>query len=567
MVVSIYSGLTDKKLDNLHLQLTNKYGNILMDNSPIEERRIALLASIPGNEVEQKQELNSICEFVKEFVYRCFRNLALSIYCAMMKLNDYSPWNDSEKVGISFCRNILNVPNDQSVTDVEFIRFQMLIDKWDKQNGQKSGKEYSDYCKNFSMVIFGKKYTNSFGKVNDLFDVLEADCFLWITTTKHYSLRFILGEIEKSEIEKNKVCIFQREFIRSPQVILSIAAEVYNDTNIIRKESLGVIFYIKWQHYYMQTMSERIHSSMHINTAICEGLKKYAMNYYGVSNIRELNAIKDQFIQNQLDAIVFHEAGHHKVNADFDQLHFDFSWIFFDSEYNVGNVILEILADMALQEGHRMGAYSRFLERGRIKPRQTIGDYYVYMSDSWFLDEEDNEFLSLQSEVAVGTALYFVNPDSTVNFDLIASEKDHFYRFFMKKYTNLIDSLLAVIRNATYDLEIKKLDFDQLELKVQEMHKDTCNNMPLEDLRHMSFYWKNVVGFLEKYSVEGWKIYQRILNDEAFLLQQDILTMVTNGNTVKYKHSLREYIVQRCQEIGIIDIKKTGKNTGKLLIA
>jgi hypothetical protein len=566
MEVSIYSCLTNKALENLHMKFTRKYGKVLTDDSrSLEERRIALMALLPSNEAEQEREFSSIREFAKEYVYRQLKEFALIICLAMEKRADYSPW-DEERTYISFCRNILNVPTGRSVFDTDFCHLRLILEKCDERNGNKTGEEYLDYCKKFSLEIFGRKYADHY-KLNDLFEILKDDSFLWITTTNYYSLRFVFGQLQKNEFEGNKIMVIRKEYIRSPQMVLTIAAEVYQDTNIIRRESMAVIFYNKWLNYFSQAIFERRYALLHINSSIREGLKKFAMNYYGVSNKLELNAVKDVFLSSMVDGIVFHEAGHHYSNAHMERLHFDFSYVFHGEHGNTGNTLNEMLADWATQEGHRKGAFTRFLERGRINPRQTTGDIYVYLSDNWFLDEEDEEFMGLLSEITLGTTLYIIRPDSTIDFDLLEREKDRIYAFFMQKYINLINSLLAVIRDSTYDFGLKKLDFSQLELKVEEMHKDTSNAKTLEELRHESFYWKNIIGFLEEYSAEeGWIQYQKILAYEASLLKQEILEMITNGHAEKYNYSLRNYIVKRCREIGIIE-RASKEKSGKVLIA
>jgi hypothetical protein len=571
MEVSFFSSMTDEKLENLHSQLTTKYGKVLKvlidDSRPIQERRQALIAQIPGNESEKKEEINLLREFVKERVFRTLKTWAMIIYLAMEKLADYRPF-DEEKVSISFCRNIMNVSPNMAVTDRIFNRFLRKIDKFDEHNGCKSGEEYRELCKTFSLKIFGIDYSDSEHKINDLFDLLNANYHLLITRFKYFGQRFVFSEREELEVEGIKVWIM-KEYICSPQFILAIAAEVYETTSIIRIKALHVIFKNKWLGYFSQTILERAIARLHWNTNIGEGFLKFAMHYFGISNIRQAREKKDLVLESILDGTIWHEEGHHKSHDDMSPDNYIFSYVFNNGDYNLGTVLKEMLADWSPQEGTRKGSFSRFLERSKTNPRQTTAEVYMYLSDNLFMsveEKDDDASWGLFTDVAVGSAIYFIDPNGTVNFNRLADEKDKFYSFFLMKHSNLINRLLAVIKSSTYDLGIKKLNFDQLEQRVEEMHKDTSNNAkPLEKLRHESFYWIEIVDFLQQYSIDGWSQYQKILAKEALLLKQEILEMITNGNAKSYNYSLRNYIIARCTEIGIID-KVGEENAEKILL-
>jgi hypothetical protein len=553
MKASIFSDLTDEELNSLYNDFATKYGKDLRDETrQMEERKLTGLAAARYTDKEmQEQEKLHVRECLKEVLFRALKELALIMYLAMDKCGDFGLFG-KKRISISFFRKVLDIPNDRYVTWYDDIRFRQILDECDKRNGRKSGDDYLEYCKNFSMEIFGKQYqATELDEVNELFELLDADYYLWLTTTRHCVIRFVFGLLEKREIEGNKIWIMQKEFIRSPQLILNIAAEVYKDSSIIRWDACEVIFFNKWQEFFNQSVIENKHALRHIYSSIREGFKKFTLFYSGATNTQEIIKIKDAFILDKLiDGICYHEWGHHISHKDMESVYYDFHWIFTESD-NLGHVLAEVLADWAPQRGQKKGAFSRFVELSETDIKQATANVYMYMSDNWFV-EEDEELQSLASDVLVSLALSYINPDSTVNFDRLAREINQIYTFFLERHKHLIDKLLAVIRNSYYDFGIKKQDYADLEQRIFEMYQNTRNAKPLEELRHADFFWGNVVGFLEKFSTDGWEQYQKVLAEEAYSLKLTLLEMITNGNGRKYNHSLRTYITERSKEIGII---------------
>jgi hypothetical protein len=555
MEISIYSKLTDEQLSHLHTQYTAKYGKALFDETrPLEERKLAKLISesVNGDTQEQERERFSVCECLKEIIYRESKEIAELTYLAMKKRDDFGI-PDEHKVTISFCRNIMNIPDDREVNYLDVDSFRRVLNECDRRNGCKSADVYMEYVKNYALDILGKKFPIA---DTDLFDelhqLINSDWYFWTTLSIPYGPRFALGVLDKREIDNNKVWVLLDEYARSPQLSLNIAAEVFRDTTIIRQESLNVIFLCKWLKYFDQSEAERRYDALrHVNSAIREGIKKMALSLYDAFNTEDVLKIKDIFIHDMVDGVIWHEMGHHVSYKDFDPVHFNFHYTINNNE-NSGSVLLEALADWAPQYGHKKGAFTRFLEVAQNDPKRAARDIWVYMSDCWFPDEK-SEYMSLYSDVLIGLALYFINQDGTVDFKRIALEKDQIYAFLQERFRNLVERLLAMIRQSEYDFTIKNLNFCELEDKELKMHQESGKSKSLEELRKSNSFWENMVGYLEKFSKDGWKQYQNIMSEENKLLEQEILKMVAKDNQEEYRYSLRNYIVKRAKEIGIID--------------
>jgi flagellar biosynthesis regulator FlbT len=549
-----YSSLTDEEINHMQNEHASQYKEMLDDSLPFEDRKLdKLVAAKYKDKPHQKRVIKSVCDCFLEYLYRHLRELSIIIYLAMLKLNEFGPHGEN-MVSISFCRCILNIPNDCQATFIDAMNFELILDEYDRRNGSKSGEEYKSYCNNFSINLFGRNCTAAdFDDIaNELFILMGMeDIFLWGALSSPYGLRVCLGVLEEHEIEKNKYLVMRKELIRSPQLISSIAAEVFKDSTIIRMVSIEIIFRNKWEEYFNQSALDRKIALYHDYSAIREGFKKYALLHYGISNKEELEQKREAFINDMiLIGVIWHELGHHIGNEDMKQEHYDFHWVFPNAD-SIGSSLEEALADYAGQKGSKKGPIISFLEMARTNINAATAMVFVYLSDYWFLDDED-EYFGIRSNVMVGTMISFLRPDGTVDFERLGTSIEKLYIFFLERFGNLVDQLLTVIRNAEYDFGVRKLDFQKLEERIFEMHQNTRNAKPLEELRHSSVYWANAVDFLEKYSVEGWKRYQQVLADETINVQRALLNIITENNGEKYNNSLRLFIVEKAKESGII---------------
>ncbi|GBR74678.1 hypothetical protein NO1_1812 [Candidatus Termititenax aidoneus] len=558
MEISIYSKSTDDELKKLHEQFSAKYGAALQDDArSLEDRQlIRLVAKKIKQPDKQTEEIHSVQEFIKEYLYRKLKELALLIYLAMDKCKDFGPMGE-QRVSISFCRNVLNISNNREVTQFDADRFRRLLDECDKRNGVKSGDAYLAYLKkDFVLELFGIKYGYlDLSGLNLLFDLIGLGCYLLSAHHRSFGVRFIFGAVEKKELENNQVFIIQQEYIRAPQFVLSIAAEVFQDSTMIRREACEVIFFNKWQKFFDQSKAERKHALHHVNSALREGVKEKALAFYAAQKTEDVLKVKEIFIEEMIDGILWHEMGHHVSFQDMGQPYRALVNTFTEGAENIGAILPEALADWAPEQGARKGAFTRFLELSKTDVRRAARDLYVYISDNWFVDESE-EFMSLMSNILAGLAVYFVQPDGAVDFARLSKEKDQIYSFLQKRYKGLIDRLLAVFQQSIYEVGIHRLDYNGLEKEVFKMYQNAYagHRYTMEELRAYSPFWINITAYLKKFSKANWEKYQEILAEEADLVEKMILRVVTKGQEEKYKNSLREYIITRAKELGLIQI-------------
>jgi len=578
MKISIYSNLTDEELEALHIQLTEKYGRDLQDDSkPSEERKLVKLVERKASSDKQVEEIAGVCEFAKEHVYRKLKELAFIEYQVMDKQKDFGIYGEL-RVSMSFCRNILSIPNDREVTIFDDDRFRRILKECDKSHGNKSVEDYQAYIKNFTLELFEKKYLNvNLDEINKLFDLLNVNYYFYVTTTN-----FIFGIIEKSLIGDKYIITFQKEYIRSPNDILSIAAFARKDGMIIREEACEVIFFNKWQRFHYQLKSERNCALRHIDSAIRDGIIEHTLFLYKAINTTDVLQIKKIFMQNMRDGIIWHEVGHFISNTEIDLDHTRSAFRGkLNNDSKAGHVLLEILADYAPIRDQKKGAFARFAELAKTDIVQATRNLYSYMSDNYFLDENEEDFMCLMTNVLIALSMYFINPDGSVDFIRIANEYEKVYELALKRFRILCDNMLAVIRHSRYEINTRQLDFYDLAKEILEIaqnpqHEKADNQFDyshfqnkienefkhnddislLEKLPTLETYWSFwtlMEKYLEKYSKTGWEQYENVQREEAVELERLIFSEIIKKDGAKYENSLHNYIVERAKEIGIIE--------------
>ncbi|MDR2096382.1 MAG: hypothetical protein LBP76_12840 [Treponema sp.] len=533
--VSQYSDFSDKDLRALHTELTFKYGRFLSDCSiPSAERRIEKLIPAAAGENERAEELRKVREAVKEILFRQLKEWCLLIFLAMEKNKNWGSPGET-RVFMSFCRNIMNIPNNREVTQFDADRFRRILGECDTRNGKKTAGAYLDFINGYHIDLLGMKFHNyELAHINDVFDLLGADYYLF-SKSDPYGSRFIFGEKTGIDAGGVKAILLRREFIRSAHFVLSIAAEIADDSTVIRHEACEVIFFNKYQQFFRQSKAELRHAAKHVNSALREKFKEKALAWYGIHKKEDITeAVKEAFIRDiMLDGIIFHEAGHHCSFADLNPVHAAFHNVLASSDHS-GGVLLEALADWAPAKGERRGAFARFAELSKTDAGRANAAVYAYLSDAWFVDEQD-EFMALMNDVLAALALHTVKPDGSVDFALIEREQHGIYGMLLKRYSDLTRRLLDILYRADYTIpadsgNLYEVAYETVETEVYRMYRNSVNYRPLEQLRLFPPFWINMAGYLKKYSPEGWKQYRAALETEAAGLRQAVLGLVTSNN-------------------------------------
>jgi len=534
--------MTDNELDNNHIKFTIKYGQAitksLKEDIPLDENMIS------------DMKFDNLCEFVLEWLIRSFRYWALIIYLAMEKTKNFFPHGE-HRTKIGFIRVINHIPNNREVNYYDLDSFNLTVSLCDKKYGEKTGEELVELLNGFSIELFGSKYPHTnLHLLKKLINLLNVDCFLFNTDSSPYGCRFLLGRMEKRFVDQAEFYMVITEYIRSPQLVLSLAAEVYGKSSIMRKTALEVITFNKSEKYFDQTKYELNRALRHPNSAIREGLKSCIFHFYGINNKKQFLDIKDIYLNEMVEMIFMHETGHILTYKQLDPVEYAFQNCFNESD-DVLHTLSEMLADWAIEKDSKKGTISKIVELSKVDIKRATKEFYTLLSDNWFVDEEE-EYLPLFSNCQVGLGSAFICADRSINFKKLEAENGEIYHLLLMIFKDIIHRLLDVIHNAHYNFGVSTLDYDDLEQQVFEMYENSPNaKSSIEELRKFTFYWKNIIGQLD-YSQDGWEQFNKVFSEGAAFLEQTILDFASGGNAQKYGNSLRKFIVERAKETGII---------------
>jgi len=546
--VSIYSDLsTDELLRQHHLD-TFKYGKLLFNNNvPPEKRKLINLITANPYILNPEIERFQICERGKELLYRSAFDLSVLIFKVIESKQDYGI-HGRDRVYFSFLRSTLSIPTNERYIKYSHKKlFENVIEDIDKKHGSKSIDYYIEFIKNFKITLFGIDFpiadTDKFVELRFL---LDSDWFFW-TSYSQYP-RFILGEMSTLTVDNISIPLMTHEYIRSPQWIVNIVAEVFKDSTIIRRYSYEVIFN-KWiSHLDEKTKIEQYQISRNANLLMGEGLKKMTLLNLNVYNVSDLLSIKEKLINEQIILTYKHEQGHHLSYKDMmDPVNFHFA---INNDDRVGSVLIETLADWKC-------SISYLINLSRKNNDLAVAMMYNYMADYWYCEDiEDSDYMSLHSDIQVGLPISFVKKNGKIDWEKLAAEQEKIDKFLLLKYNQLVEKLINFIQSSLFDLGNgkKPINFSKLEKYELKEQKEKSNGKinTLDDLRQSSSYWENMQGHLEQYNPSRFSQYNQIILELGIQLERDVLELV--GGNKEFK-TLREYIIDRAKECGIIQMK------------
>jgi len=547
-----YFSLKPRNLDNYYpiedLEKTNqeyaeKIGELLFNNP-------SLLNENPPKELCGKERKKFI-KFLKELIYRIFKEIAIIQFLIMQKSSDFGAMREDE-ISFFFCRILLNIPPNREINLFDYFSFQELVQKTDINYGEKNAEEYRKFLKETPIQIIGVNFSYYF--LDDLIkfiDSLNTDFTIYIEYTTKGVCDFIFGKARKSIIHNKKCYIFEKEIIRSPGFILSFAAIAGAKRLVIRKESCESIFYNKWQSFSFKLKKNKSIDKIDIYENIREGLKAMALSYYNVKKKSEIKLIKKVFIADMIDGIVFHELGHY-VNRDDIPNHLEtFSKPFITTDF-VTSVLHENLADWASEKNSLKGAIVRFLEIAKINPTKATGLIYVYLSDNWFIKDKE-DFMVLQSEISTALILQFINDDGSIAFDRIELEHNKIYNFLLKFIINILETSYRKIVNGKFKIASRHLNYSQIEKKILNNDKRWRIFQTREELLSDFIFCSYLWSYVNNDSSETKKEIYDFFETEKNNLKREVLKMVTNGHADLFNNSLRNYIFSKYQKIGILN--------------
>lgn len=437
------------------------------------------------------QQLESLKQAIELSTLDRLKYISLFEFFAMKKSGEWGSAGEYQ-IRLSMMGHILGKSPDDIIGFQDQDTFSELIDSYYKQLNMElvDSKDLHVLAKTFTFDFFGRSIPNSDPETfNTLLRFLGSKKSVYISNFDN-ARRFIYGEAKVYSISNHDIVWFTTELCRSPHFIMAEAACSGDRDVLVRQVSLETVFVQKWLPVLDEAGSYYI-SPNDKPRVISEAIKRKALASLGITTKRDLLAKKDEFLKIMGETIIYHELGHVVVQNDI--LSKDIGPVAEGTKslgYQIFLSLVEVLADFAPSYNNLHGAIKHIYNVSLKSPKKATAMFYVYLSDIWFFDTQD-DYMFLYSELVMFAMMRYINQDQTINFDKInhdihfdkrkkVENKDtkRFVNFLFAMLIKETKALHALLAKSVYKLEGQTHIFQSLRALIQyvfESNKTTLN--------------------------------------------------------------------------------------------
>lgn len=309
--------------------------------------------------------------------------LCLLDYYRMLCSGD---WGDGgeQAVKLSFCRLFLNLPPHIELTYDHAEIFYGLIDQKLKDLGI-SGMSLADIESELDAFVFqyqGKSY--SLDDLENCYEDLRLSESTCVIQGGYYgkSIEFILGDGWMDVFESVQVTTITSEWMRSPSVLIPIAAMISFRHVYIRQLALQSIFYQKWVPFLAQGWMPEASDAVRVSSWI----KQRAV--WAFEN--KLLESEVEFVADMRINVLYHELGHAIIQHE--RLDLKVATLGEGAKMLGPQILLdllEVLAEVADESGAMRGPLFNMIDISKTNPDHANRLFWTYWSDAWFFDTPD----------------------------------------------------------------------------------------------------------------------------------------------------------------------------------
>ncbi len=495
-------------------------------------------------------------KFVVEYVKQKLSDLSILNYLYRKKSNNWSGLGKSYSE-FSMCYSIFDLDSSYQVSDYKINAFRNFVNLSEYKWGNLDSKGYLEILKNGSFNFFGVQINHSsLGSLNKYLKVLGLEN-LYLYSTEYQNIpEFILGELKEIEIQGLKACIIKKELTRSPYYTFSLAGFA-KEPPFVRLESLKHIFMSKWQVYMNTANKANTIAGNKLITSIAYALKNKILELNGIVTSKSLNSMKNKFLDGLTKSIIIHEYGHIEDKYYMDPVLRNIASCV-NKHNTTAHILMEIIADWIpeIKSNGEKGGISGLVELGRKNEKAALSHAYFYLSDCFFIQEEEDDLMDLVTEVLSSLLLYFINEKGNLDIDKLEKERDSIFYFAVDFLEGFTKQILSIIEKSDFHVKSEVLSFDDIKnMVIKEF--DNKENKSIEDYYLEYSFWDKIFIYVNEYSQHAKEEIELYIKDSDIRLSNEVLNLVSNGNPEKYNMSLRTYLFEQYKYIGIL------KNTYK----
>lgn len=483
-----------------------------------------------------------------------------------MEISD--DWGESGKqqVQVSFCRNLLKIDPIEQLTSENFSTFSTTVNHNIKKLGIDTiSKETAlSNLKDHRFSLLGKQF--------ELFKTSEFNKILTFIGSKKFlhagqygkQMEFIMGSGKQTSIEGYDIIHVSKEYIRTPNNIVSMAAIIGHQNIYIRIESLKTIFMQKWVQMFDYSEFDMISIYADPFWNIAEGIKQRVLDMYNIESKDSLLAIKSQFLSDMSETILHHELGHGIVHHDI--IPFEIGAIGEATKIfgeNIYTGILEFLADFSPRKNNLMGPIQNMIAISKTDRNRAKALYYMYMSDTWFYNTSDTYMFTYSDLMTLVLIRYLEKND--INFEQL--EKDFvpskdggnsssIFTYIFNLFSNDMTEIKAISENATFNVSNRPLNFRSIQEFLIGEFKKNDGFVHTETYEFLVPFWTNILGYVQNISNSS-NVLADFLKEREVIALKKIFALLTSKTIAKsYKFDHRAYIVEKMIELQVLAINE-----------
>ncbi len=398
-------------------------------------------------------------------------------------------------------------------------------------------------------------------RLNRLLQFVGSKLRIYVKQYKQ-NVSAVLGFATEKKIGIYTILIFTKELIRTPNFVMTNAANVLDTSIMVRHDSLNAVFAFKWQSIFENHYSDwRLSADPYWN--ISYAIKSEAVARYR-AGFNTLPETKAHLISEMEEGIIFHEIGHTVVQEMFlpiESICVGLGTLYYEEKFY--DALYELLADFAPKHNLGLGAMANLVKISKTDRAKAERMFYTYMSDIWFFDTDDRDMWTYSTIVSL-CMLRYIQPDRSINFDLIKADvsikKDG------TKSGSLIDLIKSIFISDTEILadRIKAIRFQISggDYSFQHIVSDRISQWrkrhpgaSQDEYTFLQPLWHNMYSYIHHFTQEEAQIKSLIQT----LTEQSMFKILEftagSADAARYRLMPRQYIVDRCFKIGLVHDK------------
>ena len=534
---------------------------IFLDKSKVNRYKTLLDYSNSNKLSLDKEEYQKFTKSVEKIIYDQVFYYAHLMYHYMETSGDWGEPGE-QQVKITFCRNLLNVDpkihltSEHAKTFTETVKTSikaLKINTFTKEIARQQLRQYK-------FKIFGEDY--------ETYKAIFLDKILKFSGSNKFlhagqygnQMEFIFGSGKQQHKHGYNVTFVQKESIRTPNNVMSMAAIIGHQNIYIRLESLKTIFAQKWVQIFDYNEFEMltIHSDPFWN--IAEGIKQLVLEKYQIDSKEKLIEKEKVFINDMSETILYHEFGHGIIQHNI--LPFELGAIGEASKIygeNIYTSILEFLADFSPNHDGLKGPIQNMIAISKKDRERAKRMYLMYMSDTWFYNTDDT-YMYTYSDLMILILIRYLTPND-INFELMEKEldfnksgsKSHFDRI-IDLYQADITELKSMCENATFDIKGTDMNYKKIRDFLIEEFKRNDGFVHVDTYEFLVPYWSNVLGYVKSVSNSKALVEEFLKQRQEKALKKVMILSCGKETAQKYQYDHRQYIMDRMTEFEILAI-------------